>query len=83
MSPGRVFVAGVLLFAGGLIGPFIISFFMGLFHMDEGTRYHALRFLFISGGVVSLCVGIPLVVLGLVWRRVRRPGASTSSHASD
>jgi hypothetical protein len=78
-SSGRLFLIGFVVFLGGLILPFIISFFMGLFHMDEDTRYHALRFLYYTGTGLALLVGVPLIVTAIIMRLVKRSRAGSPS----
>lgn len=78
-SSGRLFLVGVVVFVGGLVLPFIISFFMGLFNMDEDTRYHSLRFLYYTGTGLALCGGVPLIAAAIIIRLVKRSNAGNPS----
>jgi hypothetical protein len=72
LNPGRLFLIGVLLFVGGLIGPFIFSFFTGALGAGANTQYHIAYNSFYIGVAIALCLGLPLAITGIGWRIIRR-----------
>ena len=73
---GVVFLTGVCLFIGGLIVPFVISIIMGLWGGGVTDRRTDLTHLFTAGVSVSLLLGIPLIVIGILMRSKRRDKSS-------
>jgi ABC-type transport system involved in multi-copper enzyme maturation permease subunit len=72
ISRGKLFYIGVLLFLAGLIVPFIIGLVVGFIGPADDTRYNILYYVFATGLFVSLGLGVPMIVAGIVMRSKRQ-----------
>jgi hypothetical protein len=72
ISRGKLFYLGVLLFLAGFIVPFIIGLVVGFIGPADDTRYNILYYVFATGVFVSLGIGVPLIVAGIVMKSERQ-----------
>jgi hypothetical protein len=63
----KLLLAGVLTFAGGFLVPFLVNVLFAILKLGGGGfRYEALTRLFTYGVLLSLCVGVPLILISIV-----------------
>ncbi|MDQ3816504.1 MAG: hypothetical protein M3362_02285 [Acidobacteriota bacterium] len=70
----NIFTTGILLFVLGLIIPVILNFLVKLFVRDKDQQFNIIYYIFFVGVFVSLCMGAPLVIVGIFLRSKRNPG---------
>ncbi len=64
----KLFLAGVFTFVGGFLVPFLINLLFAILKLEGGFRYEALRHLFTYGVALSLCVGVPLIIISIILK---------------
>ncbi len=62
---GALFVTGAIVFVAGILVPFLINLVIGLTVKAEGSR----TFGFSVGFFASVFIGVPLILLGIFWKR--------------
>lgn len=68
-TKGKVFLAGFCLFFAGFVIPFFIRLIMGAFGAQPESSSDTLYYIYLVGTVVGLCIGLPMIVLGIFMKR--------------
>ena len=70
----NIFTTGIFLFVLGLIVPVILNFLIKLVVRDQDQQFHIIYYIFVVGVLISLCIGGPLIVIGIFLRSKRNSG---------